>query len=56
MHERSNALAEKMAKQLRLRGDGLKDVAARAGRKLPKHLRAEVEAIVKPSAWLKTPS
>ena len=46
MHGKSDALAEKMAKQLRLRGEGLKDVAARAGRKLPKRLRTEVEAIV----------
>ncbi|NNE87888.1 MAG: hypothetical protein HKN27_07405 [Silicimonas sp.] len=35
-----------MAKQLRLSGDNLEDIAARAGRKLPKHLRAEVHTIV----------
>lgn len=46
VHERSDALAEKMARQLRLRGDTLADVSARAGRKLPKHLRHEVEKIL----------
>lgn len=46
MHDRSNTLAEKMAQQLRLRGGDLASVTARAGRKLPKHLRAEVDAIL----------
>lgn len=55
MDERSNALAEKMAKQLRLRGEGLKDIAARAGRKLPKRLRAEVEAIVQAQEMAENP-
>lgn len=46
VHERSDALGEKMARQLRLRSGGLADVSARAGRKLPKHLRSEVEVIL----------
>lgn len=46
LNERSDALGEKMARQLRLRPGGLADVSARAGRKLPKHLRAEVEMIL----------
>ena len=39
-------LSVAMARQLRLRGGGLSDVAARAGRKLPRHLQAEVHVIV----------
>ena len=35
-----------MAQQLRLRSGDLKDVATRAGRKLPKHLHTEVEAVL----------
>lgn len=39
-------LAARMATQLRVRGAGLEEVAAKAGRKLPKHLHAEVRVIV----------
>ena len=46
LNDRSKALAEKMAQQLRVSGDSLETVTARAGRKLPKHLRAEVDLIV----------
>ena len=46
LNDRSQALAEKMAKQLRVGGESLEDVSARAGRKLPKHLRVEVNAII----------
>lgn len=42
----SAELAETMARQLRLRGGNLGDVAARAGRKLPRHLQDEVRAII----------
>lgn len=42
---RNTALAEKMATQLRVRGEGLEDVAARAGRKLPRHLRTHVDVL-----------
>ncbi|MEM6387479.1 MAG: hypothetical protein AAF718_14710 [Pseudomonadota bacterium] len=38
-------LSELMARQLRVRAGPLADVAARAGRKLPNHLRKEVIAI-----------
>ena len=44
--ERSKALAEKVARQLRVGGDDLETVTARAGRKLPKYLRAEVDVIL----------
>ena len=44
--EVSQELAEVMANQLRVRGGRLADVAARAGRKLPRHLQAEAQAIV----------
>lgn len=46
VHERSDRLAEKMAKQLRLREGDLEDTAAQAGRKLPKHLRADLSTII----------
>lgn len=39
-------LAQTMARQLRLRGGSLGDVAARAGRKLPRHLQDEAKVIV----------
>ncbi len=39
-------LATRMAEQLRVRGTGLEDVAAKAGRRLPKHLQAEVRAVI----------
>lgn len=41
----ADALADHMAAQLRVKGDGLADVTARAGRRLPKHLRREAEKI-----------
>lgn len=44
--EMSADLAETMARQLRLRSGRFADVAARAGRKLPRHLQAEAQAIV----------
>lgn len=44
--ETADQLAETMAKQLRVRGSGLADVAAKAGRKLPKHLRGEVQVVL----------
>ena len=46
LHERTDLLADKMAQQLRLRSGTLADVAARAGRKLPKHLRNDVEVLL----------
>ncbi len=42
----SDDLAVLMSEQLRVRGTGLADVAAKAGRKLPKHLQAEVGVIL----------
>ena len=42
----SEELAEIMARQLRVRGGPLADVAARAGRKLPRHLHAEAGVII----------
>ena len=46
LNERSDALAQKMAQQLRLRRGDLASVAERAGRKLPKHLRTDVDVIL----------
>lgn len=44
--ETAEELAAQMSRQFRVRGGRLADVAARAGRKLPGHLRHEVETIV----------
>ena len=44
--ERADALAELMSAQLRVRGEGLGDVTARAGRRLPKRLRASAGTII----------
>lgn len=44
--ELTEDLAATMARQLRLRGGSLADVTARAGRKLPRHLRAEADALI----------
>lgn len=44
--ERADALAELMSVQLRVRGAGLREVTARAGRRLPKHLRRAAETII----------
>jgi hypothetical protein len=46
IQERAAAMAEKMSTQLRVRGDGLADVTARAGRKLPKHLQREAATMI----------
>lgn len=53
--ETSKSLAATMAKQLRVRGGSLEDVAARAGRRLPRHLRTEVAAIIEAEALMKHP-
>lgn len=42
----SEELAARMSEQLRVRGTGLDEVAAKAGRKLPNHLRSEIAVIV----------
>ena len=51
----SQDLAATMARQLRLRGGSLADVAARAGRSLPRHLKSEVDAIVEAEALAQNP-
>ena len=38
-------LAVRMGKQLRVRGSGLEDVAAKAGRRLPRYLQADVRVV-----------
>ena len=51
----TEALAGQMSRQLRVKGDGLAEVTARAGRKLPKRLRAEAEILIKAEAMAKNP-
>lgn len=46
IHDRIDAMAEKMSTQLRVRGEGLADVTERAGRKLPRHLRREADVLL----------
>ena len=53
--ELSDELAETMARQLRVRNGRLAEVMARAGRKLPHHLRAEAEAIVEAETLSQNP-
>lgn len=48
-------LAEHMQTQLRVRGTGLAEVAEKAGRRLPRHLQAEVEAIVEATRMSENP-
>ncbi|NND22926.1 MAG: hypothetical protein HKO14_12615 [Silicimonas sp.] len=45
-NDRTRAMAEKMAAQLRVRGDGLADVTEKAGRKLPRHLRRDAHVMI----------
>ena len=47
VESKANALAEYMAVQLRVKGENLAEVSARAGRRLPKRLRPAVDTIVK---------
>ena len=42
----AESLASRMSAQLRVKGDGLAEVTAKAGRKLPRHLRDAAEALV----------
>lgn len=44
--EMSEELAQVMARQLRVRGGRLADVAARAAPRLPRHLRQEAQEII----------
>ena len=53
--ELAEELAETMARQLRLRGGRLADVTSRAGRKLPRHLQAEAQAIIEAEALAEHP-
>ncbi len=48
-------LAATMARQLRLRSGSLADVTARAGRKLPRHLKAEAEALIEAETLAENP-
>lgn len=42
----SDDLAARISQQLRVRGAGLQEVAEKAGRKLPRHLQAEVQVVI----------
>ena len=48
-------LALRMSEQLRVRGTGLAEVLAKAGRKLPKHLHAEVDVVVEAMQMAENP-
>ena len=51
----TQALAERMSRQLRVKGDGLAEVTAHAGRKLPRRLRADAETLVRAQAMAQNP-
>jgi hypothetical protein len=53
--ERAEALATHMATQLRVRGDGLADISAKAGRRLPKRFRKDVQVIIEAEAMMQHP-
>lgn len=53
--ERIEAMATKMATQLRVRGDTLAEITGNAGRKLPRHLRREAESLIQAEAMLRHP-
>ena len=55
LNDRTTALAERMAQQLRLRSGTLDEVSARAGRKLPRHLRNEIEVLLSAQRMSKNP-
>ena len=46
----ANDLAEAMARQLRLKSGTLEEVTARAGNRLPRHLRADARTIIEAEA------
>ncbi|AZQ68764.1 hypothetical protein EF888_17495 [Silicimonas algicola] len=48
-------LAERMATQLRVKGTDLTDVVSRAGRKLPRRLRAEATVLIEAQALARNP-
>ena len=48
-------LAEAMARQLRVRGGSLADVTARAGRRLPRHLRVAAQHVIEAEALAQHP-
>ncbi|MDJ1016543.1 MAG: hypothetical protein QNJ35_08540 [Paracoccaceae bacterium] len=50
MRDKTDRMARKMAKQLRVRGEGLEEVAGRAGRLLPRRLRGHVDTLVEAAA------
>jgi len=52
---RADALADHMSAQLRVKGRGLEAVAAKAGRRLPKSLRAEASKIAQAAAMAEHP-
>lgn len=53
--EISRDLADYMARQLRLRGGRLVDVAGRAGRKLPRHVHEDVADLIEAEAMAENP-
>ncbi len=51
----THALAQRMSTQLRIRGEGLEDIATRAGRKLPRHVRTSVDILIEAEAMRSHP-
>jgi len=48
--ERADEMAGRMARQLRVRGTGLAEVTRNAGRRLPRRLRSDAEALIRAEA------
>ena len=51
----ADSLAARMATQLRVKGEGLAEVTAKAGRRLPRHLRSAAETIVQAQTMAEHP-
>lgn len=49
--EQLDHLADKMAQQLRLKGDGLETLSHRAGRRVPKSLRADFDLLIEAESY-----
>lgn len=55
LQTRIDALADKMATQLRVRGAGLSDVTAKAGRRLPRYLRNDADRLIEAEKLISHP-
>jgi hypothetical protein len=53
--ERTEALTRKLSAKLRVRGDTLADVAANAGRKLPRRIETDLKTMIEAESMARNP-